>query len=81
MDALVDSLHTGVNNDPVVRSAMVHLNLEFSSIEEWLGANTEDYYSVLARTGRGSWPPRRAPLRDPYPWMRATLRQDGLTPG
>ena len=27
MDALVDSLHTGVNNDPVVRSAMAHLNL------------------------------------------------------
>ena len=25
---------------------------EFSSIEEWLGANTEDYYSVLAHTGR-----------------------------
>jgi Fic family protein len=27
VDALVDSLHTGVNSDPVVRSAMAHLNL------------------------------------------------------
>ena len=27
MDALVESLHTGVNSDPVVRSAMAHLNL------------------------------------------------------
>jgi hypothetical protein len=30
---------------------------EFSSIEEWLGVNTDDYYSVLAHTGRGSWNP------------------------
>src|ERR1700722_5800911 len=88
VDALVDSLHTGLSNDPVVRSAMAHLNLvmihpfrdgngrmaralatlvltrsdigepEFSSIEEWLGANTDDYYSVLAHTGHGSWPAR-----------------------
>jgi Fic family protein len=100
MDALVDSLHTGVNNDPVVRSAMAHLNLvmihpfrdgngrmaralatsvltrsaigepEFSSIEEWLGANTEDYYSVLALTGRGSWPPRD----DAHLWLAFNLR-------
>src|SRR5450830_1154382 len=28
---------------------------EFSSIEEWLGSNTEDYYRVLAATGRGHW--------------------------
>ena len=27
VDALVDSLHIGVNSDPVVRSAMAHLNL------------------------------------------------------
>jgi Fic family protein len=30
----------------------------FSSIEEWLGHNTEDYYRVLAATGQGSWRPR-----------------------
>ncbi|MDR1430806.1 MAG: Fic family protein, partial [Propionibacteriaceae bacterium] len=29
----------------------------FSSIEEWLGANTADYYSVLAATGAGAWHP------------------------
>src|SRR3984957_13671085 len=75
MESLAASLHTGLNSDPVIRSAMAHLNLvmihpfrdgngrmaralatlvltrsdigepEFSSIEEWLGANTEDYYS------------------------------------
>jgi Fic family protein len=100
MDALVDSLHTGVNNDPVVRSAMAHLNLvmihpfrdgngrmaralatlvltrsdigepEFSSIEEWLGANTGDYYSVLAHTGHGSWQPRD----DAHLWLTFNLR-------
>jgi Fic family protein len=100
MDALVQSLHTGVNSDPVVRSAMAHLNLvmihpfrdgngrmaralatlvltrsdigepEFSSIEEWLGANTEDYYSVLAHTGHGSWHPRD----DAHLWLTFNLR-------
>lgn len=29
----------------------------FSSIEEWLGHNTQDYHDVLAATGRGSWNP------------------------
>ncbi|SBT54170.1 Fic family protein [Micromonospora narathiwatensis] len=29
----------------------------FSSIEEWLGSNTEDYYRVLAITGKGRWSP------------------------
>ena len=100
MDALVQSLHTGVNSDPVVRSAMAHLNLvmihpfrdgngrmaralatlvltrsdigepEFSSIEEWLGANTDDYYSVLAHTGHGSWRPRH----DAHLWLTFNLR-------
>jgi Fic family protein len=100
MDALVDSLHTGLSLDPIVRSAMAHLNLvmihpfrdgngrmaralatsvltrsdigepEFSSIEEWLGANTEDYYSVLARTGRGHWEPRD----DAHLWLTFNLR-------
>ena len=43
---------------------------EFSSIEEWLGANTEDYYSVLAHTGHGSWRPRP----DPHLWLTFNLR-------
>jgi Fic family protein len=100
MDVLVESLHTGLNNDPIVRSAMAHLNLvmihpfrdgngrmaralatsvltrsdigepEFSSIEEWLGANTDDYYSVLAHTGHGSWSPRD----DAHRWLTFNLR-------
>ena len=100
MDALVASLHTGLNSDPVVRSAMAHLNLvmihpfrdgngrmaralgtlvltrsdisepEFSSIEEWLGANTDDYYSVLAHTGHGSWQPRD----NAHMWLALNLR-------
>jgi Fic family protein len=100
MDALVASLHTGLNSDPVVRSAMAHLNLvmihpfrdgngrmaralgtlvltrsdigepEFSSIEEWLGANTDDYYSVLAHTGHGSWRPRD----NAHMWLAFNLR-------
>jgi Fic family protein len=100
MDALVDGLHTGLSLDPVVRSAMAHLNLvmihpfrdgngrmaralatsvlarsdigepEFSGIEEWLGANTEDYYSVLAHTGRGHW----APHDDAHLWLTFNLR-------
>jgi Fic family protein len=100
MDALVQSLHSGVNSDPVVRSAMAHLNLvmihpfrdgngrmaralatlvltrsdigepEFSSIEEWLGANTDAYYSVLAHTGHGSWQPRD----DAHLWLTFNLR-------
>lgn len=100
MGALVQSLHSGVNSDPVVRSAMAHLNLvmihpfrdgngrmaralatlvltrsdigepEFSSIEEWLGANTHDYYAALAHTGHGSWQPRD----DAHLWLAFNLR-------
>ncbi len=100
MDALVESLHTGFSLDPVMRSAMAHLNLvmihpfrdgngrmaralatsvltrsdigepEFSSIEEWLGANTEDYYAVLAHTGHGHWQPRG----DAHLWLAFNLR-------
>jgi len=43
---------------------------EFSSIEEWLGANTDDYYSVLAHTGHGSWQPRD----DAHLWLTFNLR-------
>jgi Fic family protein len=33
----------------------------FSSVEEWLGRNTEDYYRVLAATGQRTWRPVRQP--------------------
>ncbi len=46
----------------------------FSSIEEWLGSNTTDYYAVLASTGRGAWHPDNdapvgevQPARPPHP--------------
>jgi Fic family protein len=42
----------------------------FSSIEEWLGSNTDDYYRVLALTGGGSWQPER----DTSLWVKFTLR-------
>ncbi len=41
----------------------------FSSIEEYLGANTEPYYQVLADVGNGSWRPQR----DARPWIRFAL--------
>jgi len=33
------------------------LDPTFSSIEEYLGRNTQEYYDVLAKTGQGSWHP------------------------
>ncbi len=42
----------------------------FSSIEEWLGNNTQDYYDVLAATGRGAW--NRA--NDATLWVKFNLR-------
>ncbi len=42
----------------------------FSSIEEWLGANTEDYYRVLALTGGGGWNPGN----DAGLWVKFSLR-------
>ncbi|WBQ04263.1 Fic family protein [Kribbella sp. CA-293567] len=42
----------------------------FSSIEEWLGSNTEDYYRVLALTGAGSWQPERSAEL----WVKFNLR-------
>ncbi len=42
----------------------------YASIEEWLGANTEAYYAVLAETGQGSWHPER----DAGPWVRFCLK-------
>jgi hypothetical protein len=41
----------------------------FSSIEEYLGANTRDYYDVLAKTGRGAWHPEN----DTRAWIRFCL--------
>lgn len=43
---------------------------EFSSVEEFLGRNTPDYYAVLAAVGAGSWNPRN----DATPWIRFILR-------
>lgn len=45
------------------------LEPEFSSIEEYLGRNTQDYYNVLARTGEGSWHPKNSTRE----WMQFTL--------
>jgi Fic family protein len=42
---------------------------EFSSIEEYLGRNTREYYDVLLKVGAGSWNPRR----DARPWVRFCL--------
>ncbi|MFF5077403.1 Fic family protein [Actinoplanes sp. NPDC000266] len=42
---------------------------EFSSIEEWLGRNTQGYYAVLADVGAGSWQPER----DATSWVRFNL--------
>jgi len=42
----------------------------FSSIEEWLGHNTDDYYQVLALTGQGSWRPRA----DAHLWAAFNIR-------
>ncbi|MGC4886482.1 Fic family protein [Micromonospora sp. DT227] len=42
----------------------------FSSIEEWLGSNTEDYYRVLAATGRGHWNPEGSA----HLWVAFNLR-------
>lgn len=36
------------------------LEPEFSSIEEYLGRNTQDYYNVLAEVGGGSWHPKNS---------------------
>lgn len=42
----------------------------FSSIEEFLGRNTQAYYDVLTEVGGGSWHPDR----DARPWIRFCLR-------
>ena len=42
----------------------------FSSIEEWLGRNTREYYDILGEVGKGSWNPSRSAL----PWVRFCLK-------
>ncbi|HET7387607.1 MAG TPA: Fic family protein [Nocardioidaceae bacterium] len=42
----------------------------FSSIEEWLGNNTQEYYDVLAATGGGSWQPGN----DATLWVKFNFR-------
>ena len=41
----------------------------FSSIEEYLGRNTESYYEVLGEVGQGQW----RPGNDARPWLRYCL--------
>jgi Fic family protein len=41
----------------------------FCSIEEWLGHNTDAYYDILGKVGKGSWHPER----DALPWVRFCL--------
>jgi Fic family protein len=41
----------------------------FSSIEEYLGRNTQAYYDVLGLVGQGAWNPDRSAL----PWVRFCL--------
>lgn len=42
----------------------------FSSIEEWLGNNTQSYYDVLAAAGQGAWHPDN----DASLWVKFSLR-------
>lgn len=41
----------------------------FSSVEEYLGRNTQDYYDVLAEVGQAAWHPEN----DARPWIRFML--------
>src|ERR1051326_912039 len=41
----------------------------FSSIEEYLGRNTDSYHAVLGEVGQGSW----HPTNDARPWVRYCL--------
>ena len=42
----------------------------FASIEEWLGANTDDYYEILGAVGQGKWNPQNSALT----WIRFCLK-------
>ena len=41
----------------------------FSSIEEYIGRNTKEYYQVLGEVGQGAWHPHN----DALPWVRYCL--------
>jgi len=45
------------------------LDPRFSSIEEYIGDHSSDYYDVLAEVGQGAWHPDR----DPLPWIKFCL--------
>ena len=45
------------------------LQPQFSSIEEYLGRNTMDYYNVLTAVGQGKW----SPENDARPWVEFCL--------
>lgn len=47
---------------------------ELSSIEEWLGRHTDDYYQVLAKTSDGAW----SPGHDAHLWLKFCLRAHHL---
>ena len=100
MDELVESIIGDAESDPLIRAAMVHLNLTlihpfsdgngrmaraaqtlilaldgvihpiFSSIEEWLGRNTLEYYAALTAVAQGSW----SPERNAYSWIKFCLK-------
>ncbi|WP_419918409.1 Fic family protein [Candidatus Poriferisocius sp.] len=42
----------------------------FSSVEEYLGRNTDAYYAILSEVGQGSWHPENSAR----PWIRFMLR-------
>ncbi len=46
------------------------LDPRFSSIEEYVGRNTQEYYGVLTEVGQGSWHPEH----DALPWVRFCLK-------
>lgn len=52
----------------LAREGLVHPL--FSSIEEWLGRNTQEYYGVLAEVGEGAWKPSNSAA----PWVRFCLK-------
>ncbi len=45
------------------------LDPRFSSIEEYVGRNSSDYYAVLAEVGKGEWHPEN----DALPWIKFCL--------
>lgn len=46
------------------------LDPRFSSIEEYVGRNTAEYYDVLAQVGQGRWHPEN----DALPWIQFCLK-------